>query len=181
MTETEAEEMLAKLVQHYKQPVMPIKKYCAALETWASIMIDLEGKPGRMRESNKEYCNALSRMRIDIHKSNLLFRLLYLEEPLRTEECPIHKGEWNGQAQCIFGCVLGCDGSGFLKTPEMIEKWLTNIRKNFVMTDEDVVSILQDKDNLPKRMDDKYFKFRSYYEWVHHIGRDDLISEDEKF
>lgn len=29
-------------------------------------------------------------------KSNLLYRLIYLGEPLRTEKCPIHKGQWSG-------------------------------------------------------------------------------------
>jgi hypothetical protein len=181
MTEEEAQEMLAKLVQHYKQPVMPVQKYCAALETWASIMTDMEDTPSRMRPSDKLYYDAIHRLQIDISKSYLLFRLIYLQEPLRTEVCSIHRGEWNGQAQCAFGCVYGCDGSGFLKTPEMIDKWCSNIRKNFSMVDDDLISILSDKDNIPKRMEDKYFKFRAYWEWAHHIGRDDLIPEEEKY
>ena len=61
-------------------------------------------------------------MRIDIRKSNLLGRLLYAKEPLRTRMCPIHKGQrtkdkghWNRQAMFFAKCHLLCDGTAWLR------------------------------------------------------------------
>lgn len=34
MTDQEAEEMLRKLSEHFRKPVMPIDRYCRAFETW---------------------------------------------------------------------------------------------------------------------------------------------------
>ena len=36
MTDAEAEAMLAQLSAHYRVPVMPIERYCEALNTWAT-------------------------------------------------------------------------------------------------------------------------------------------------
>lgn len=50
-------------------------------------------------------------------KSNLLFRLFYLGEGLRTEKCPEHEGRWSG---CHFfhdgphACQCGYDVTGWL-------------------------------------------------------------------
>ncbi len=38
-------------------------------------------------------------------KSNLLYRLIYLGERLRTEKCPVHDGHWVG---CAFGTYCDC-------------------------------------------------------------------------
>ena len=38
MTEDEAQAMLTKLTKHYGKPVMPIDKYCAAIEVWMKQM-----------------------------------------------------------------------------------------------------------------------------------------------
>jgi len=54
-------------------------------------------------------------MRIDIRKSNLLGRLLYAKEPLRTRLCPLHKGHYNGEAMFFEKCPHLCDGTGWLR------------------------------------------------------------------
>jgi hypothetical protein len=38
LTDEEAEAMLKRLSRHFHEPVMPIKRYCAALEAWAKAM-----------------------------------------------------------------------------------------------------------------------------------------------
>ncbi len=51
---------------------------------------------------------------IDLRKSNLLWRLIYGGESLRSRECPTHKGRWSGMAwngdECACaggGCITG--------------------------------------------------------------------------
>ncbi len=111
LSDAEAEEMLARLSKHYKQPVMPIKKYCQALETWRIAMTKRERE-----DSKNDRQRTLYETWIDIRKSNLLYRLLYLGEPLRTVPCPIHRGRWQGGLE---PCTQ-CQGTGWL--PEPAEK-----------------------------------------------------------
>lgn len=40
LTDAEAEAMLARLSAHYRMPVMPIARYCAALRTWQGALYD---------------------------------------------------------------------------------------------------------------------------------------------
>jgi len=160
--------MLCRLVQHFGEPVMPISKYCEAFEIYANVLIKKHeailssgSNDDYDHDYSKEVVSLIKRSKVDIHKSNLLFRLIYLGQPLRKEKCSIHKGEWNGQAQCFYGCVLGCDGTGFLKEPEMVQDWLTKARKNFNKTDEELLELIQeytDAKCFPKRSDDRYFK-----------------------
>lgn len=48
------------------------------------------------------------KLSIAIEKSSLLYRLLYLGEPLRTQKCPVHLGVWHGiqPVPCPHGCGL---------------------------------------------------------------------------
>jgi hypothetical protein len=57
-----------------------------------------------------------------IAKSNLLYRLLYLGERLRTEPCPRHRGVWSGykdsapfcDCQYLESGTVGFDVTGWL-------------------------------------------------------------------
>jgi hypothetical protein len=51
-----------------------------------------------------------------ISRSHLLGRVLYSGEKVRTVQCPLHKGEWDGQAM-LHGCPHQCDGTGWLREP----------------------------------------------------------------
>ncbi len=54
-------------------------------------------------------------MRTDIRKSNLLGRLLFAKEPLRTQMCPTRKGHFRAEAMFLEKCSLLCDGTGWLR------------------------------------------------------------------
>jgi hypothetical protein len=83
-----AEDMLKRLSEHYGQRVAPVSKYCEALESWAEVV------------NSKDYTrvdeSAIDVLRLAIYKSNLLYRMVYLGEPLRTIKCPTHDGHWSG-------------------------------------------------------------------------------------
>lgn len=40
LTEEQAEDMLRQLTEHFKQPVMPVSKYCDAFRTWEKAIYD---------------------------------------------------------------------------------------------------------------------------------------------
>ncbi len=75
-----------------------LKSFCAALNTWLRVCIENEYLTD---ETAKVLHHAF---RITIPKSNLLYRLLYLEQPLRTVKCPTHDGHWSGLDPCEHGC-----------------------------------------------------------------------------
>lgn len=67
-------------------------------------------------------------LRLNVEKSAFLWRLIYLQEPLRTVECPQHKGRQDTAMWCGMGvpCIYGCDGTGWLHAlPERL-KVVTN-------------------------------------------------------
>lgn len=97
MTEEEALAMLDALEKHYREPVMPVSRYCGAFETWFRVMA----------EKGEHFAG----VRLAITKSNLLARLIYAGEELRTRECPKHKGRWSG----ILACEHGCDYTGWIR------------------------------------------------------------------
>lgn len=111
LTDEQAEAMLKRLTRHYHQPVMPINRYCDALREWAACIKELN-LPGRnygkdLPEDHKHgqaYVNALDHILRDISKSNLLARLLYDGEKIRTIPCPEHNGHWSGIMECAYGC-----------------------------------------------------------------------------
>lgn len=114
MTDAEAEAMLAQLREHYRQPVLPVGHYCKALETWAEVYL----------ERFPSYREAFASVRISIVKSNLLARLIYDGQKLRTRQCPIHKGTWSGcvPEPCEAGCSDGMNLTGWLPEPEDEER-----------------------------------------------------------
>jgi len=54
---------------------------------------------------------------LKIRKSNLLWRLLYNGQPLRTTLCPLHKGKWSG---CFLKEPCDCEDNG------NVTGWLPN-------------------------------------------------------
>lgn len=114
----------AKLAEYYKEPVRPISFYCNQFILWRRAILDaLERGDFDWDDYTKErwqkVVSALNEVEIPIRKSNLLWRLLYGGEDLRTEQCPIHKGHWSG---CKFGgdacphCMYGYDVTGWVGT-----------------------------------------------------------------
>jgi len=121
LTEEEAEELLAKLSLHYGEPVKPISLYCTAFRTWQRAIEEAsrrETEPER-KGSFEAMARDLRNTSLHVAKSNLLARLLYVGEELRTEPCPIHKGHWSGcvwddENQCPH-CMSGDNITGWVK------------------------------------------------------------------
>jgi hypothetical protein len=109
MTEEEAQTMLKALREHYNEPVMPVSRYCKKFRDWANVVTepDLLGRP-ILTEAD------ISRVQLAITKSNLLWRLIYLDEDIRKEKCPIHKGHWSGIPSLEGACPHGCQHTGWL-------------------------------------------------------------------
>lgn len=116
MTDLEAEALLKQLSDHFEEPVMPVSAYCKALGTWFKVIEELNGysygvkvKETDLYEQGARYAQFLGLIKSDIIKSNLLYRLIYLGEPLRTKMCSKHKGKWglndlfNGEPPCECG------------------------------------------------------------------------------
>lgn len=136
LQEDEVKALLSKLQDHFGEPVMPVSQYCKALRTWARCIEELN-EPKRdpycevhhflegdgrctcatTHAHGRDYAKHLHRILIDISKSNLLYRLLYAGESLRTQKCPEHKGQWSGLPSLV-NCPHGCDGTGWLREPE---------------------------------------------------------------
>lgn len=112
LPDAEVEEMLKKLSSHFGEPVMPVSRYCRALKTWVHQIVELneekpEDKLGRPKHHQGEaYWEHLHHILIDVQKSNLLYRLIYQGEPLRSKKCPEHNGRWSGLGVCQHGCDL---------------------------------------------------------------------------
>ncbi|HET8925219.1 MAG TPA: hypothetical protein VFN26_19710 [Candidatus Acidoferrum sp.] len=117
----EAQELLLRLEQFYKEPVLRLDSFCQAMELWMDCIVKNNTDPALMQGGlahGKTYFKSLNHMRIDIRKSNLLGRLLFAKEPLRTRMCPLHKGHYNGQAMFFEKCPHLCDGTGWLRERE---------------------------------------------------------------
>jgi hypothetical protein len=116
LTDTEAEAMLRRLSRHYRQPVMPIRRYCNALRTWMAVrrkkQRDFEKAHPDDTSYPNQWVNHLRTVDVMISKSNLLYRLLYLGEELRTEMCPEHKGKQHMGVLLNNSCE--CNGTGWL-------------------------------------------------------------------
>lgn len=167
LTPEQAEEMLMRLTRHFNEPVLPMSKYCAAFQTWAEVVERACTDPTLMRDPEyprRQYGHAyhehLRYILLDIRKSNLLGRMLYGGEPLRTEKCPEHGGHWDGQSM-LLGCRHGCDGTGWLKTPEMVTKWLEHARKVTGFTDDAIRAMTEPPERLEREQ---------WLEWRGHIG-----------
>jgi len=137
--EEKAQEMLKILSDYYKCPVMPITIYCDTLSKWKHLL--LENGMKRQEENEKDTIlldlySQVSSAFMAITKSNLLSRLLYEGEELRTKKCPVHQGQWSGcrwevqECATIFypqGCMSGSNITGWL--PEQKDR-LKQIESN---------------------------------------------------
>jgi hypothetical protein len=70
-------------------------------------------------EWRKAFSEHWSFIRLSISKSNLLWRLMYGGEEIRTRPCPIHKGKWSGcnlaeDTACKGLCMSGHNVTGWL-------------------------------------------------------------------
>ena len=126
LTEEQAQGLLDVLKRHYKQPVLPMSKFCDAISTWFRCIERVNRKEQEANPDEKtwrsrgaRYYDQLRNIERDIRKSNLLARLLYSGEKLRTRECPEHKGKWSGCAAPGQGCPHGCGHTGWLPEPEV--------------------------------------------------------------
>lgn len=141
MTEERAQEMLKELSNHYRTPVRPLYEFCEAVSAWMRCIEKANEEPRAEHESaqGSEYWALLRRIEMDISKSGLLWRLLYLGEKVRAKKCPQHNGHMNlalwvdGGASPVMqmaiidgvateiirrdGCPHGCGGTGWLKEP----------------------------------------------------------------
>lgn len=89
ITEYRRRQILGKASRDLGEPVVPIATVCRAFSAWG----DATGL--KRWPSNFE-----------AFKSNLLHRLIYLQEwPMRTEKCPKHNGVWSG---CSWGNYCDC-------------------------------------------------------------------------
>lgn len=121
LTDQQAEQMLDQLRTHYNQPVLPLGKVCNALYDWANALRQLEARTaahasGVKYHQGSAYLKHLSHIMMDINKSGLLFRLLYLGQEMRTEMCEVHQGEmsipmWTGNPAAGH---CACEGTGWL-------------------------------------------------------------------
>lgn len=112
MTDDEAETLRKQLEEHYKEPVRPISFFCDSIKTWFRCIErrNEDGKDGQ----GKDYHRQLQFIEIDIEKSDLLFRLIYQGQKLRTQKCSIHKGKWSGIPFPGDECPEGCGHTGWL-------------------------------------------------------------------
>ncbi len=117
LTNEEVTALTAQLEDHYGEPVMPLSRYCDAFRRWAEALISLKAKtPPKDRQyaHGGAYAHLLPGILTDIRKSNLLHRLLYAREPLRSHPCPLHKGTWSGLEWPDSKCPHGCGYTGWL-------------------------------------------------------------------
>jgi hypothetical protein len=84
-----------------------LKVFCSAYDVWLSALV-AAGK--------HSMADDLRTARLYIVKSNLLDRLVYGGEPLRTRMCPKHKGKWSGLPSPGNDCE--CDLTGWLPEPK---------------------------------------------------------------
>jgi len=121
----EAGEQLKRLENFYGAPVLPLSAFCDGMDTWMDCIIknntDPELTQGSIRHGHN-YFEVLQKMRIDIRKSNLLGRLFYAGETLRTRMCPVHKGHYSGEAMFFQSVRISATGqAGFEKNPVMAD------------------------------------------------------------
>lgn len=117
MSSDEAELMLAKLAVHFREPVLPVSRYCNSLRTWRECVIEAWKSDGATEESRfSGLVRSIWDVELAIDKSSLLDRLIYWGEPLRTRKCPKHQGHWSGLPHPANNCECGL--TGWLPEPE---------------------------------------------------------------
>lgn len=123
MSDDEAKALLGQLSAYYGEPVMPLHRFCDAITTWFRSIEANCREPDLIRnpehpeyQHGADYHMLLRRIEVDITKSDLLYRLLYNGQQLRTKMCPDHKGHWDGPSSVgLETCPHGCDGTGWLR------------------------------------------------------------------
>jgi hypothetical protein len=106
----------AIMEQHYGEVVRPVSQVCNGLAQFVSALVenDTDGPYGpAIGKAVREYGGAAIMF---ARKSNLLWRLLYLDQPLRTKKCPKHNGRWSGYLAPgeTCECAVGLDITGWL-------------------------------------------------------------------
>lgn len=127
LTAEQVAEYTDALTRHHGEPVRPVSHYCEAFTAWSRAIGAKVRRIENGEESDSEagyykaISDALFTLTIPIYKSNLLARLIYGGEKLRTKPCPEHKGRWSG---CEYGpipcgCGAGMNVTGWLaESPE---------------------------------------------------------------
>ena len=94
---------------------MKPEDYCEKFEQWAqACMTDLPADDEHMKGWREEFRQHYQFIYTAIKKSNLLSRLIYEGEKIRTKPCPIHQGRWSGWHYPEV-CPHGCDFTGWIK------------------------------------------------------------------
>lgn len=130
MTPDEANDMLKQLSEHFREPVMPVSKYCGALYEWQKALSqnDFGREHAYGNPAGMSLAAMVGTVFAAISKSNLLARLIYGGERLRTKKCPVHDGHWSG---CSFSddvcdCQMMEDG----EYGSNVTGWLPEQRTN---------------------------------------------------
>ena len=95
--------------------------FCDSMDDWAkACMTPLPTDDEHTRAWREEFSAHWVWIRRAIRKSNLLHRLLYQGEKIRTGMCPIHKGRWSGclpleDMTCGGVCANGHNVTGWLR------------------------------------------------------------------
>lgn len=104
------------LERHYREPVLPISKVCDGLARYVQALTENESDGPYGAEAGAALRQHGAVIIMFARKSNLLWRLLYAGEKLRTRKCPEHDGHWSGckPEPCPHGCSFGSDVTGWL-------------------------------------------------------------------
>lgn len=173
--EEQANEALAALSRYFREPVMPVGRYCEKLRAWQRAIderasrkraelfpgIDADyykdpslketaekaweayraakkeiedplkayAAAGKMEFDKRYYAlqdlksyeslaDAVGHVFLQISKSNMLARVLYAGEKVRTKMCPEHKGKWSGIEWRDNQCPHGCQLTGWIQEPD---------------------------------------------------------------
>ena len=130
------------------EPVRKVSDYCKSFYLWQDAINARHNELHQRKENGEEvqdsefpqgedFADELTHVMMCLQKSALLLRLVYNGEPLRTEKCPIHKGQWSGcddRADCFSeeypqGCMSGSNITGWLPLPETNERYKEFHRK----------------------------------------------------
>jgi len=124
------DERLESLAREYGEPVLPLSVVCKAVGTWSRCIVDNNSTPlartGR-REQGAGYCELLEFILHDIRKSNLLGRLLYGKQVLRTRPCPTHQGHMDTEELITGQQGCECQGTGWLPEAPNTERYTGNV------------------------------------------------------
>jgi len=110
--------------------VLPLSAVCQAVGTWARCIGDNNAPPllrANHHEQGSSYHGALGRILNDIRKSNLLGRLLYAKQPLRTKPCPTHHGHMDSQELITGEGGCPCQGTGWLPEAPGTQRYTGNV------------------------------------------------------